>query len=169
MNSYHRHLIFPLLALPLLLTFIAGCAGSGRLTQSPRVTLADIQLQEIKTLESAFLVELRVLNPNDRPLEVSGIECDLKIDGNEFAAGVSGDHHVIPAYGSAIVPVTIYASMLDMVSSVMAFVQGSSSKTGQLKPLRYRLSGHVRLGGIQGLKKNLPFESTGELSLDGAD
>jgi LEA14-like dessication related protein len=134
--------------------------------KTPRVTLADIQLKEIKTLESAFQIELRVLNPNEIDLEISGIECGLKIDGKDFATGVAGEHYIIPAYGSAIVPVTVYASVLDMVSSVMSFVQEANTKTGQLKPLRYELSGHVRLDGKTGMRTTLPFESKGELSLD---
>jgi LEA14-like dessication related protein len=167
MNRHRRRLFIRLLLVPLCLTFIAGCAGTGRYANTPRITLADIRIQEIKTLESAFQIALRVLNPNENPLEISGLECELKIDGKEFATGVAGDHHVIPAYGSAIVPVTVYASMLDMAASAVSFAQGAHADTGRLKPLRYELSGHLRLGGKNMMKRTLPFQSKGELSLDG--
>lgn len=132
---------------------------------NPRVTLADIQIHEIKTLETAFQIELRVLNPNDIPLEIDGLECGLKIDGKDFASGVVGEQHVIPPYGSAIVPVTVYASVLDMVSSVISIIQDSSTQQRHPQPLRYELTGHVRLGGSNLMQKTVPFETAGELSL----
>jgi len=167
MNHHAPQLFIRLLIITLCLALTAGCAGTGRYTKTPKVSLTDIQIQEIKTLETAFQIELRVLNPNDIPLEVSGMECDLKIDGKDFAAGVTGDHHVIPAYGSAIIPVTVYASVLDMVSSVISLVQGSSVKTNTPESLRYELSGHIRLGGKNVMKKTVPFDTKGELSLVG--
>ncbi|MDW7771546.1 MAG: LEA type 2 family protein [Desulfobulbaceae bacterium] len=152
------------LLLAFLLASIAGCAGTGRYALNPRITLADIRIMEIKTLESAFQIELRILNPNDIPLEVNGLECRLRIDGKEFAAGVTGDHHLIPAYGSAIVPVTVYASMLDMVSSVIAIAQDSGTTQRRREPLRYQLSGHVLLGEKNLWRKTIPFATEGELS-----
>ncbi len=167
MNLPARQLFIMSLVLSFCMTLMFGCAGTGKYKKSPRVTLADIQIHEIKTLETAFQIELRILNPNETPLDVSGIESDLKIDGKDFASGVGGDHHVIPAYGSAIVPVTVYASVLDMVSNVVSFVQDSGSQTGPIKPLRYEISGHVRLGGKNVMKRTLPFQTKGELSLGG--
>lgn len=120
-------------------------------------------------MESAFQIELRVLNPNDKPLKVSGLECDLNIDGKRFASGVAGEFYDIPAYGSAVVPVTVYASVLDMLSSVIAFVQGTNARNTQLRPLRYELVGHVRISSGNSLpRRTLPFVSKGELSLNPA-
>ena len=167
MNHHAPQLFIWSLIIALCLALTAGCAGTWRYTKTPKVSLTDIQIQEIKTLETAFQIELRVLNPNDIPLEVSGMECELKIDGKDFAAGVTGDHHVIPAYGSTIIPVTVYASVLDMVSSVISLVQGSSVKTNKPESLRYELSGHIRLGGKNVMEKTVPFNTKGELSLVG--
>lgn len=156
----------PLLIAALCL-IIAGCAGTGRYANAPRISLADIRVQEIRTLESAFQIGLRVINPNEIPLEISGVECELKLDGRGFATGVAGEHHEIPAYGSAVVPVTVYASIPDMVASAIAFAQGAKGDDGRPEPLRYELTGHVRLGGKSLLRRTLPFQSKGELSLDG--
>jgi LEA14-like dessication related protein len=163
----NRRLCIPPLIAALCLIIIAGCAGTGRYDNAPRITLADIRVQEIKTLESAFQIGLRVINPNEIPLEISGLECELKLDGKGFATGVSGEHHEIPAYGSAIIPVTVYASMLDMVASAISFAKGANGDDGRTKPLRYELTGHVRLGGKSMLRRTLPFQEKGELSLDG--
>lgn len=155
------------LAITVCLFMFSGCVGFGQHTIQPRVTLADIQLQEIKTMETAFQIELRILNPNETPMSLSGIECALKLDGKHFASGVAGANLEIPAYGSTTVPVTVYASVLDMVSSVISFVQGATSPNNQPESLKYELSGHVRLSGKNVKNKTIPFESKGELSFNG--
>jgi len=144
--------------------FFSGCAHTGK---QAKVSLANIQILEIRALETAFQVELRVLNSSDTSYHVQGIECELEIDGNHFASGVSGEQLEIPAYGSAIVPVTVYASVLDVVPSVISIVQGRTSQQNTNKPLQYELAGHIRLGDNTTFKKTLPFASKGELSFEG--
>lgn len=160
---YYRNSLF--FSLLLLTTLFAGCAGITSNLDPPRVTIADIRVQEIKTMETIFLVELRVLNPNDEPLNVEGVTCDLEIDGRHFAAGIANGRHQIPAYGTALVPVNVYASMFEMVASVINRIQAAN--TGQQgQAMDYILHGKVRLDG-GGLQKTVPFESSGTLSLDG--
>ena len=147
------------------LLLLSGCAGLDPQTK-PRVSLANLQVLEIRALETVFLVELRILNPSDTPLQLRGIDCDLRVDDRHFATGLSGDSFEIPAYGSITVPVPVYASMLDMVSSVVDRLQQPASQPGTIEPLRYEVTGHVRLtGGMGGNGRTLPFTSKGELSL----
>jgi LEA14-like dessication related protein len=161
-----RRCIAILTAVLLLLT-LAGCAVPGGYAKKPRITLADIRMHDLKTMETAFLLELRILNPNASQLDVRGLECELKIDGNPFAAGVSGDRHIIPPYGSALVPVTVYASVLDMASSILSLARGTRSGAERPESLRYRLDGHIRLAGKNGSAGSVPFASEGELPLAG--
>ncbi len=151
-------LFFLVVFLPVLL---GGCAGMRHHIERPMVSLADIRLREVKALESTFLVEVRIMNPNDVALDIRGISCDLKINGHPFATGLSGEHHRIPAYGSAVVTVPVYASMVGMVSSVLQAVQGTGAK-GEPRNFRYSLTGKVRLGGNV-LEQTVPFEASGTL------
>lgn len=161
---------FPLSTLPILLFVVllifSGCAHLGQQGMKAKVSLADIRILEIRALETAFKVELRVQNAHETPIHVQGIECDLKIDGNHFASGVSGAEHEIPPYESAIVPLTVYASVLDVVPSVITIIQGRTSEQKTTKPLQYELAGHIRLGSNTASPQNVPFESSGELSFD---
>lgn len=147
----------------LLLVLLAGCAGLSSL-EKPKVTLADIQVQEIKTLETAFLVQLRVMNPNTTPIEIEGLSCDVELDGRKFASGLQGGQGSIPAYGSVLVPMEVYASVLDMVSSVVGVLQNQNEPGTKGRPISYRLKGKVRIGR-GGFSHNLPFESKGEVRL----
>lgn len=148
----------------LLLT--CGCAGLGPQAK-PRVSLANLQVQEVRGLETVFLVELRILNPADTPLQIRGIDCELQVDDRPFATGLVGGTYEVPPYGSLTVPVPVYASMLNMVSSVVARLQQPAVQPGTIEPLRYEVTGHVRLAGGMGGTRTLPFASKGELSLTG--
>ncbi|HHL35292.1 MAG TPA: hypothetical protein ENJ30_13095, partial [Desulfobulbaceae bacterium] len=103
----------------LLLVFLflpAGCAGIHGHVQEPEVTLADMQVVEMRPLEAVFQIQLRVMNPNDFALDIRGVRCDVNIDGKHFATGVGDQRSEIPAYGTALVPVRVYASTLKMFS-----------------------------------------------------
>lgn len=144
---------------------LAGCARMGKPVEEPQVTLVDMQMVEVRPLEAVFQVSLRVMNPNDFSLELRGVSCEVKIDGRRFATGVGNKYHEIPAYGTGIVPVTVYASTFKMFSSAMAVIQGMEQRQSDLQNVTYELAGKIRLGG--GIGMSVPFESKGDLSLLG--
>jgi LEA14-like dessication related protein len=143
---------------------LAGCAGMHGPVQEPEVTLADMRILEVKPFEAVVQLSLRVMNPNDFGLNVNGVRCDLKIDGKHFATGIGDQHSEIPAFGTGLVPVTVYASTLKMFSRVLAMIQGMDGQQSGLAPIRYELTGKIRLGG--GLNRFVPFHSKGELALN---
>lgn len=147
----------------LLLLVLAGCAGFSSL-EEPKVTLADIQIKEVKRLETAFLVQLRIMNPNTTPLEVEGLSCDVELDGRKFASGLQGGQTTIPAYGSVLVPMEVYASVVDMFTSALGVLKNQNEADGAGRPISYRLKGNVRVSS-RGFSHNLPFRSTGEVKL----
>ena len=124
----------------------------------PRVNIIDLRVQEVKPLETTFGVELRVINPNDFPLNIKGLECDLELNDQRFGSGVSGDPVTIPAYGTDVVSIIVYSSVIDMVRGVL--------KLSDHKPLTYRLKGALRLSTANAPATTVPFESKGEIDLD---
>jgi LEA14-like dessication related protein len=136
---------------------LAGCAGVGRQLEPPRISLAQIQVQEFTGLEAVFQIKLRVLNTNDMDLEVKGIEADLEINGKPFATGVSRAAVNLPAFGTRLVPVTVYSSVVDIVKGIHGL-----QKAEQLK---YRLNGKLRVSGENLMSTALPFESEGQVTL----
>jgi LEA14-like dessication related protein len=134
--------------------------------EDPKVSIADIRIQEVKALEGVFLIKLRILNPNDVPLDLHGINCDLEINKRHFASGLGDSNQVVPAFGTAVVPVEVYASVLDMITSVADLIHTAGKIPAKEEPVPYTLQGTVRVG-IHGFKKEVPFKSSGELSLKG--
>ncbi|WP_163338883.1 LEA type 2 family protein [Desulfopila sp. IMCC35008] len=143
---------------------LSGCAGVLSNYESPQVTLADLRVQEIKPLETSFLIQLRVANPNDSSLEITGLSCDLELDNTHFASGLQGERRSVAPYSSALVPVEVHASMLNMVSSVLQWLQAAHQQGGGKEAITYGLTGHVRISNGT-VSHKLPFESTGELNL----
>ena len=136
---------------------LSGCAGMGKHLEPPRISLANIQAQEFTGLESVFRIELRVFNTNDIDLNVKGIEADLEINGKPFATGVSKTETRIPSFESALVPVTVYSSVIDILKSIQGLHKAEQ--------LTYRLKGKLWLSGERMLSSSLPFESEGRVRL----
>lgn len=141
----------------LSLLLLAGCAGLGKPLETPRISLADIQVQESKGLETVFLVHLRVMNPNDVDLDIRGVDCNLEINDKPFAYGISNTTVTVPAFGSETLPVTVYSSVIDIIKGLFGLPQGED--------LRYQLKGKVRLGGAGLMPSSLPFDSQGTVPL----
>jgi len=134
------------------LILICGCAS----IQSPRVSLVDLRVQEVKPLETTFQVDLRIINPNNFPLTVNGVECDIELNDQKFGTGVMGEPSTIPALGSEVVPVTVYSSMINLFRGLL--------KLSDREQLTYKVKGKVRLAG-GAFTQSFPFESEGQLDL----
>ena len=150
-----------------ILTFFfmtIGCAGLGKRLEPPRVSLIDIQVQEAKAFETVLDVELRVINPNDVPFKIKGIDCELEINGKPFAAGISNQQVEIPPYGTETVRVTFYSSVLDMLQSAFSLFR-RAQKSGKIEKFVYKISGHIRLAGKSMMGSTVPFKAEGEFLL----
>ena len=146
---------------------LTGCAGSfmGPSMEQPTISISDLQLREVKALETIFMLELRIINPNDFPIDVQGVNCAVKIDGALFATGVSDMQQQVPPFGTVTVPVMVYASMFDVVGSVIQLLQEGNQRNTRQNPLQYELSGKIRLRAT-GRSATFPFQSEGKLALD---
>ena len=142
--------------LMVIILVLSGCAGWGKRLESPRITLSNFNVQEIKILESVFKIEMRVFNTNEIPLEIKGLHCDLELNGKRLATGVANVKITVPSYETALIPMTLYSSVLDVVR-----VMRELSETEKLE---YKLTGQLRLGKGT-IPSTIPFKSTGELPL----
>jgi len=141
---------------------LSGCAGLQKAYEPPRVTLSNMTIKETKALETAFLIELRIFNANDVQMDIKGVDCVLKINGKPFAAGVSGAGKTIPAYGTDVVPVVVYSSVLDTVNRVLGMIRDVQASQ-KIQNLKYSLKGKLRVGDVT--PTSVPFDSEGELNL----
>lgn len=139
-------------------TWITGCATLGKQFETPKVSVAAIEILEATLFETVFKTELRIINPNDFELPIRGADCRLMLNGSDLLQGGSDVEVTIPAYGTAKVPVKLYSSVVDVVRGIIG-LKGKQTLT-------YELSGKFRVRAV-GLPVTLPFSSQGELSLEG--
>ena len=137
---------------------LTGCAAVGRQLEPPRISLAQIQVQEFTGFEAVFQIKLRVFNTNDIDLKVKGIKADLEINGKPFATGVSRAAVNIPSFGTELVPLTVYSSVIDIVKGIHGLQKAEQ--------LQYRLKGKLRVAGENLMSTTLPFESAGQVTLN---
>jgi len=141
-----------------LFVLLSGCAGIGQQLDPPRVSLANIKVLEVTGLETAFEIQLRVFNANAVDLTVNGINAELDINGQSFATGVSNTPIDIPSYGTELVTVKVYSSVIKMFKSIYGLKESEE--------LKYRLNGKIRVSaGNDMMPTSLPFESEGQVSL----
>jgi LEA14-like dessication related protein len=148
-----------------ILLALGGCAAMSGLREEPKISVADIRIQDIKAMEGVFMIKLRVINPNSVPLDIHAINCELEMNGRHFASGIADSQQTVPARGTEVVPVTVYASVLDILPSVVDLIHAAGSPAKE-KKLPYTLSGTVGVS-VPGYQKEIPFKSSGELSLKG--
>lgn len=136
---------------------LAGCAAL-TVREPLSATLSSVTPVEMSLLEQKFLVKVRVLNPNDTPIEFDGVVFDLELNGEPFAKGVSDQKGVVPRYGEAQFDVTVVSGLQGIVRQINALASGGRES------LTYRVKG--RLGS--GMFGGVPFESKGELKFPSA-
>jgi LEA14-like dessication related protein len=141
--------------LALLTVLVSGCAGLGAYREPPRVSLVSIQPKEMGVLEQRYGLQLRILNPNDTALPVTGMQYSLQINDREFAYGVSRQPVSIPAYGEALLDVDVVSNLLRVLQQLQ------EASTGKQESLKYRISGSISLENHLG---KLPFDYHGELN-----
>ncbi|WP_373499228.1 LEA type 2 family protein [Desulfococcus sp.] len=137
---------------------LGGCAALGKRLETPRISLSRIEVESATFFEMVMGVTLRIFNTNDVPLTLKGADVSLEVNGKAFARGVSPIETTLPAYGTTLVPMTLYSSTMDMVEGFV--------KMKNRDALKYRVYGSVRIEGGFLLPSSLPFSSEGELSLD---
>lgn len=140
----------------LVLALVSGCASLGGISQSPSVTLADIGLEDFGLLEQRFALRLRVQNPNNVDIPVSGLTYELEVNGEKFARGVSDKAVTVPRYGEAVLDVSAVSNLSSLLRQL-----SEMEKAGK-ESITYRLKGQLNLGNWGNA---VPFDHRGEVAL----
>lgn len=133
-----------------------GCATLSGLN-APRVNISNITPQEMTLFEQKLLVQVRIQNPNDVPLEVKGMTFDLELNGKPFATGLSNSQITIPRFGTEVADVEVFSGL----SGILRQFQHLAA--GRQPAFTYRLRGKLYLE--QPTSAVLPFDEQGELAL----
>jgi LEA14-like dessication related protein len=146
-------LVFWLTAMLALLT---GCAGSSPHMEPLSVTLSDIQPGQMGLLEQEYLIKIRVQNPNNVEIPVTGLSYRIELNGKSFAKGVSKQDVTVPAFGELVLDATAVGGLSGILTQIAQFQKGVPDKVS------YRLSGK-----LASTSSSYPFDVVDNIELPG--
>jgi hypothetical protein len=121
------------------------------------ISVAGIDTLPGEGLELRLLVSLRVTNPNDTPVDYSGVALDFFLNDRRLATGVSNATGSVPRYGESVLSIPVTITAFDIARQVLGFASG-----GNTDSFNYRIRGKLD-GGILGTRR---FEDEGDIRLD---
>jgi len=124
-----------------LTALLLGACASLPNKEPLQVTVAGIESIPGEGMELRMLVKLRVQNPNQAPIDFSGVYVELDVQGKTFATGVSNEAGTLPGFGEVVVAVPVTVSVLRMVRQVMGVLDGQP-----VDKIRYEMSGKLSSG-----------------------
>lgn len=145
------------IAAVILLLSTAGCASLTSL-EAPEVRVTSLQMLESApgSLEQRFAVGLRLTNPNNRAIDVEGLDFELELNGNRLARGVTDNAFELPRLGEAETLVVVTTSLFDVLRQALDLAGRSDAA------MDYRVRGRLHLGS--GFVRSIPFDREGRIS-----
>lgn len=149
------------LHLPLTAVFcttLLAMSGCASLTARDPVEAYVVGVEPLQGagLELRMLVKLRVQNPNDAPIEYSGVSVSMDVLGRRFATGVSDAGGTVPRFGEQVIDVPVSVSAFRLVGRALEVF-------GRDKPdkIEYELRGKLAGPAF----KSVRFQSKGEMAV----
>lgn len=132
-----------------------GCATPED-AKPPTIDLVNLSLVSTGLLSQELRLDIKIGNPNDFAIPLSGLSFNLDVNGQPFADGLSNQSVTVPRLSYATVPVTGNTNTLSLLRQLMTL--GNSDR------IDYRLSGTAYIKQF-GQSDSVPFERKGSLSL----
>ena len=102
---------------------LTACSALKPGYEKPQVSVTSIALApNSNSMVPAFLIGLKVTNPNRDALTLKGISYTLSVDDHQVLSGVNADLPEIPAYGSADISMTASPDLLNSAKVISQFL-----------------------------------------------
>lgn len=147
-----------LLACLALSMVLIGCSGlpMGSNFIKPKVSIADIRMLDSTMFEQRFAIKLRVQNPNNFSIPVSGLNYQLSLNGSAFGSGVSNHAFNLPKNAESLVDVEATTSLPSVMKALSGWMKNKDALT-------YAILGNINVGNSS---TAIPFDYSGELNLN---
>ncbi|MGC3974025.1 MAG: LEA type 2 family protein [Nitrospira sp.] len=140
----------PVLAGLLAALVVSGCASWMMKGEPPEVLITNVIPLEASAFEQRLQIDLRIRNPNDFDLAVTGIDFRLDLNGNRLARALGNKRLIVPRLSDAVTSVETSTSTLQVVRQLLSF-SGNQSLTYHL------------IGVVHTKEGRLPFDNSGVL------
>lgn len=147
-----RLLVAALVALGLL----TSCAVLNPNIDPPKINVVSVRSLAGDGRLPRFEIVLRVLNPNEQELSISGISYSVVLLDREVVSGVSNNIAPIKGYGESLVALTAELQFLQLLQLM------ASLGINPAEPLVYRLTAKIDFYGFMPTQR---FEERGDITL----
>lgn len=151
--STHRAASLLLLA---ALMSLSGCTMLRPKIEPIRLMITTVAMTSPDMFNQQFLVHMRVENPNDREIVVSGVDYKLFLQGDGFADGLANTKFTLPPKGELDVNLPVRTAFASSFARLISRLGGS-------KRLEYVIEGTL-MTDISMYKK-VPFRESGTADL----
>jgi LEA14-like dessication related protein len=139
----------------LLLMILTGCAGLPN--RDPLfIDVAGIEPLPGEGMELNLAVSIRIQNPNDLPVEYTGVALQVDLNGRSLASGVSDRIGTVPRYGERCFAIPVTISAFDVARQIFAYLSAENQNE-----VHYRVRGKLE-GGFFGTRR---FSDEGSFTL----
>ena len=143
------------------LLLLAGLVLSGCATLAPKMDPPKVTLESFKSVPSdsgapRFEIKLRVQNPNEQSLNITGISYGIELLGREVMSGVTNDVPVIEGYSEGVVSLEASIQLLQVLRLLARLGQAESDA------LDYRFTAKIDFSGLGPTQR---IEETGQVNL----
>ena len=146
--------------LPAAMLTLAGCAALAPRLETPKLSIANVEIVKSDLFEQRLRARLKVENPNARELAVKGITYTIEVGGEEFGRGISGSSFTVPSLGEAEFDMNVTANM---AGTLMRLATRAREAGRTPDAIDYRIVGKVSLA--TGMLRSIPFEERGSFKL----
>ena len=140
-----------------LIAMLASCSSLGPKLVAPQLSLVGIQIMSADMFAQQFIVRVKVENPNDLEVAVSGLEYDIFLMGDSFAEGGSDSSFVLPAKGEAEFDMIVKTNFVSSLGRLVSRTNG-----GKLEDVPYQITGKLMLE--KGIMRTVPFTHAGTVN-----
>ena len=144
-----------------LLVTLASCSSLAPKLVAPQVSLVGIQIMSADMFAQQFMVRVKVENPNDLEVAVSGLEYEIFLMGDSFAEGASESSFVLPAKGEAEFDMIVKTNFVSSLGRLVSRTSG-----GKLEDVPYQVTGKLVLE--KGIMRTFPFSRAGTVNFTNA-
>jgi LEA14-like dessication related protein len=129
--------------------------------KAPEVQVRNVSLGRLDLSGLEMLVDLRLRNPNNIALPITGVEYNLMLQNIKVADGRQAESRILPALGETDVRLGLNLNLLASASQLVPMLLNPQSAP---KALNYRVDGSVKLDWWY--MPSIPFNRAGEVPLN---
>lgn len=123
----------------------------------PEVNLMGIDVQDITLSHVNLLADLRVFNPNDRTLNIRGVDYTLNLEGIKVFTGKNNLRQSISPHEYGNVTLRLSSAYWDIIKLFDTLPNKSD--------ITYSMQGSIRVGDSGLFAKHFSFDKDGTISL----